>query len=164
MKIAISTSGLPPGFGISVFVDELSKWFFNRKDYDIMVFATTSQILSPDDYLYPVEYFKIPASKAEEFIIIKKFKEKLFNFDPDVLIINNCIYASNILPILKRECIRLSYVHGYRERFGINGHKGLTRAAIHNHEYLDWIIASNSPMYNGLVKDYKIPSYNIKII
>ena len=39
MKIAIASSSLPPGLGISSYVDEISKWFQNH-GIEIMVFVT----------------------------------------------------------------------------------------------------------------------------
>lgn len=164
MKIAIASSSLPPGFGISVYVDEISKCLY-RQGHQVMVFVTDTRDLSSETYEYPVHLTKIPiSSKNHEYDLIRQFYEAVINFGPDAILISDCIYASNILPSLPPECIRASVVHGYRPGFGFDGHRLITSAAIHNYDCLDWIIGTSKHMCLGLNKYYRISSEMIKLV
>lgn len=163
MKIAIASSSLPPGLGISSYVDEIGKWFQNH-GIEITVFVTDIREVNPRNYEYPVHVTKIPISQKDEYPSIKEFYDAMLDFMPDALLINDCIYASNILPSLPSTCIRASVVHGYRLGFGLNGHRLLTTAAIHNHYWLDWVVAINRHMQDGLITRYGIPSEKVKLL
>ena len=163
MKIAIASSSLPPGFGISRYVDEISRWFYNH-NYEIIVFVTDTRDIDPEKYEYPVHITKIPNSPVSEFELIEEFYDAMLNFLPDILLINDCIYASNILPSLPNTCLRISIIHGYRPGVGFDGHRLLTAAALHNHQYLNWIVSTNKSMNDGLKNNYKIPEEKIKTI
>lgn len=164
MKIAIASSSLPPGFGISTYVDEISKCLYT-KGHEVMVFVTDTRDLSLETYEYPVHLTKIPiSSKNDEYHLLRRFYEAVISFGPDAILINDCIYASNILPSLPPECIRASVVHGYRPGFGFDGHRLIASAAIHNYDCLDWIIGTSKHMCSGLNKYYRISSEMIKLV
>jgi glycosyltransferase involved in cell wall biosynthesis len=163
MKIAIASSSLPPGLGISTYVDELSK-YFKKQGYEIKVFVTDSRDYSLETFEYPVHFTNIPISKNDEFGTLKEFFNTIIDFNPDALLINDCIYASNILPFLDPKCVRISIVHGYREKFGLDGHRMLTKVAIQNFEYLNWIVGTNKSICLGINKNYGINSKIIKCI
>ncbi len=163
MKIAIASSSLPPGFGISVYVDELSKCL-HKQGHNIKVFVTDTYDYSLETYEYPVHFTKIPVSEHDEFKYIEEFYNAIMHFNPDALLINDCIYASNILPFISPTCARISIVHGYRERFGLDGHKLVTSVAIHNYEYLDWIVGTSNSICTGLSRKYGINHKMIKLI
>lgn len=163
MKIAIASSSLPPGLGISSYVDEISKWFQNH-GIEIMVFVTDIREVNPKNYEYPVHVSKIPISQKNEYLLVKEFYDALLRFMPNALLINDCIYASNVLLSLPTSCIRVSVVHGYRPGFGFDGHRLLTTAAIHNHYWLDWVVAINRHMQDGLINYYGIPSEKVKLL
>ena len=163
MKIAIASSSLPPGFGISTYVDELSN-YYNKQGYEIKVFVTDTRDYSSKKFEYPVHFTNIPVSKNDEFDTLKEFFNAIIDFNPDALLINDCIYASNILPFLDPKCVRISIVHGYREKFGLDGHRMVTKVALHNFEYLNWIVGTNKSICLGINKKYEINSKIIKCI
>jgi len=163
LKIAVASSSLPPGLGISSYVDEINQFLY-RQGHDVMVFVTDIRDTDTTNYEFPVHVTKIPRSKRNELLSINRFRDAMLCFSPDAILINDCIYASNILPSLPTSILRVSVVHGYRPGFGIDGHRLLTSAAIHNHFWLDWIVAINQHMCDGLIKDYGIPSDKVKLV
>jgi len=163
MRIAIASSCLPPAAGIGTFVDDLAKCYQNH-NVETKVFVTTIPDLNPKDYDYPVHINKIPVLRKEEYFHIKQFLQAILDFMPDAIVNNDCIYASNILQSLPTGCVRASVVHGYREGFGFDGHPTIIAAAIHNHEWLDWIFAISGYMRDGLIKRYSLPAEQVKLI
>ena len=72
MKIAITSSSLPPGLGISTYVNELSM-YFSKQGYEIKVFVTDTTDYSLEKFEYPVHFINIPVSKNDEFETLKEF-------------------------------------------------------------------------------------------
>ncbi len=164
MKIAIASSSLPPGFGISVYVDEISNCLI-KKGHEVMVFLTDNNDLNSEVYEYTVYHTKIPnSSRNDEYRLLRHFYKAVIEFGPDAILISDCIYAANILPCLPPECVRASVVHGYRPGFGFDEHRLITSAAIHNYDYLDWIIGTSNHMCLGLNENYGIKSEMIKLV
>lgn len=162
MRFIIGTSGIKSGGGIGTYVEELTKWLiFN--DNDVLICLTSLQkqvpILDYDLYVTIVEN-----KKEDELRAIISLFEVIKNYKPDVIINNDNIYISGLLPSLDSKIIRISVVHGHRDGLGWDHHKIINNAAIYNYRYIDWIIAISKYMANSLKEKRFIPLNQVHTI
>lgn len=169
MRIAIATSSLPPSAGIGGVVDELAKCF-SKSGNQVLVFNNSENPVQPESYPYRVENVIVPADLENEFLVICELYNRLLDFNPDVVLINDSIYFSSLLPALPTEWIRLSVIHGnfmtWISRLFAPTHiiKTIISAGIYNYQYLDRIIVLNESMKKYLDRKHNLPQEQVKVI
>ncbi len=166
MRIVIGTSGLSTGGGIGTYVEELSKWLFN-KGHTVLVCVASEQkdIIEKFPFQVFLTTYSRNFSKQDEFKIIGLLFNKINSFSPDVIINNDNIYISGLFPSFKPDIVRLSVVHGFRNHFfGWDHHRIINNAAVYNHKYIDWIIAISDAMATNMKKKLKLPDNQIRFL
>ena len=163
MRIAVTTSGLPPGLGIATAVNEVAAYLHSQA-VEIIVFYSSNDEIKLNNTPYKMIEFKIPSDKRYELSVNRKLFENLMEYDPDLIIINDDIYTSNIIPCLSERPVVISVTHNYRQHFRFDSAKLVTTAALHNWQYLDWIVSISDAMKSGIVNDYNIDNRMIHTI
>ena len=167
-KIIITTGGIPAlkiQGGIISYVHELANNLCDN-GYDVMVYVIRESfednIIINEKYSYKL--FKMPHKRANEKYLVKELLKEIEDYKPDIIINNEIPYISGILPVLDRNIIKISIVHGFHpgRTYTIAGMQG--KIASYNWQWIDWIICQNSQMADGIISKYGVAKDRVKYI
>lgn len=167
-KIIITTGGIPAlniQGGIVSYVHELANNLCDN-GYDVSVYVIRESF---EDNItinekYSCKLFKMPLKRADEKYLVKELLKEIEDYNPDIIINNEIPYITGLLPVLHKDIIKISIVHGFHpgRTFTIAGMQG--KIASYNWQWIDWIICQNSQMAEGLITKYGVAKDRVKYI
>lgn len=166
-KILITTGGLSSvgqGGGISSYTHDLAE-NFAKAGHNVTVFLIKENATSaPDNVTYRFQFFEIGDTLEKEEQTIIKVLNAIESLNPDVIINNDTAYVVGLWPVLNKEIVKISVMHGFSKRLSLQNAGISGKMATVNHKYADYIICQNSRMVEDVAKKYKIPADKLVFI
>jgi len=161
LKIALTTSSIPPARGIGSYVDDLVRAFIDL-GHEAQVHCITAFERDPSALDYPVTIYNVPQrgdrnTATREWEIIDELHRNLLAYGPDALIINDTPEASSLLPHLPESWVKASFVHAFRKNFALDQYRIIGNASVLNHPWLDWVVTGNRFLRQDIIEEYNLP-------
>ena len=160
-KILITTTGLSSvgqSGGISAYVDELANNLSNA-GHDVFVYLVKegSAELKNKNVTYKFVHYQIGSSYNEEEELVRKLLNDIQILRPEVIINNDTSYIAGLWPVLDKDIVKISVMHGFSiKRFELSNSGIIGKMACLNQEYIDHIVCQNSKMSEDASKKYDV--------
>lgn len=161
MRIALTTSSLPPARGIATYVHELTQAFLDL-GHEVKVYCISPTARNPEDYPYPVKMLTVPPRFEDEWQLTEELLGDLLAWKPDAFLISDTPPASSLLPVLPETIVRGSFVHAFRTRFGMDQCKIIGEASALLAPWLDWLVTGNRFLREQMIEAYNLPGDQVR--
>lgn len=178
-KIILTTNNLSAvGMwgGIGSYVHDLAQSLSERGHIVyVYLYRIKNEVIIQTGIKYKYRLFIIPSERIDEHLVVNESLRAIEEIKPNVIINNEVSYISGLWPIIDKEIIRISIVHGITtdltfknfitSRFPQLNVFGIpSKISILNWQYIDSIICQNENFRISLSKRFSIPINKIVCI